>query len=408
MTLSNAPLTQDQQQRLNTLGPPWRQFSMSERIAELEADSIASTAEVAALAGGTSPFNAIIYTDQPTSEETLRINVSGGADLYFQFLDAGDPVTNDAYIAVLIEAAVDDTYANLVAALNRTALPNGIENVAEDAQALYLGTQPLKGIQSTGTNTVYIFQADTAGGTPIVGAGSNIAFTSTLSNATLLRTNMNLSPAVENASRAAINRTISAADLALTQPVQFAVPFLPTGAVLQVFDSAGRLKWGADAKWAAGTAVGGQNYLNVSLNASVAGDAGALTSDGSVTPVASTEAGTYFSAPNRPVRVLQVQITADTAPAGGTLVYNGIKTAANGTETVLASAVNVAGISAHDPTDITYDDAALPQALAATEKLQHQLVGGAGLSAPTAATFTTHYVVLVEATDILVADVFGA
>lgn len=407
MTLSNAPLTQDQQQRLNTLGPPWRQFSMSERIAELEADSIASTAEVAALAGGTSPFNAIIYTDQPTSTDTLLIEVDGGADLTFEFLTAGGTVADDAFIGVVIGVDVDTTYANFVAALNRTATANGLEDSNGD-QALYLGTQPLKAIQSTGTNTVYIFQADTAGGTPITGPGSDIAFTDALDNATLLRANMNLSPAVENASRAAIRRTISAADLALTQPVQLAVPFLPTGAVLQVFDSAGRLKVGADAKWAAGTAVGGQNFLNVSLNASVAGDAGALVSDGSVTPVASTLAGTYFSAPNRPVRVLQVQITADTAPAGGTLVYNGIKTAADGTETVLASAVNVAGIGAHDPTDIAYDDAALPEDLAATEKLQHQLDAGAGLSAPTAATFTTHYVVLVEATDILVADVFGA
>ncbi len=408
MALTYPPLTDNQQERLNSLAGPWRQFHMSQRIAELEADSGTSTDAIAALAGGSSPFNAVLYSGQPTTEDTLRINVSGGADLYFQFLTAGGTVTNDAYIGVVIGVSEDVTWGtNFVAAINRTATANGLENSDGD-QALYLGTQPLKAIASTGTNTVYIFQADTAGGTPITGAGSNIAFTDSVGNATLLRSNMNLSPAVQLDSRAALVRTVSAADLALLQPVQIAVPFLPVGCLLQVFDSAGRLKTGADAKWAIGTAVGGQNYLNVSLNASVAGDPGALTSDGSVTPVASTEAGTYFSAPNRPVRVLQVQITADTAPAGGTLVYNGIKTAADGTETVLASAVNVAGISAHDPTDITYDDAALPQALAATEKLQHQLVGGAGLSAPTAATFTTHYVVLVEATDILVATVVGA
>lgn len=406
MTTIYPPLTPFQQQRLNTLGPPWRNLAMGSRIAGLESSDDTNSAAIAALAGGSSPFDSIVYTDQPTSEETLRINVSGGDDLYFQFLDEGDPVTDDTYISVLIGATAADTYAAFCEAINRTAEPNGIQNVAEDAQALYLGTQPLLAIQGTGV--VYVFQADAAGGTPITGAGSNIAFTSTLSNATLLRTNMNLSPAVQNSARAAIQRTISSADLALTQPVQIAVPFLPTGALLQVVDAGGRLKWGADFKWAAGTAVAGQNFLNVTFNASVAADPGVLTAPGDVTPVASTDVGTYFAGPARPVRVLAVQITADTAPAGGTLVYNGIKTAANGTETVLASAVNVAGISAHTPTAITYDDAALPQSLAATEKLQHQLSGGAGLSAPTAATFTTYYTVLVEAGDVLVGDVWGA
>lgn len=407
MALTYPVLTDDQQQRLNTLGPPWRTFHMSQRFAELETDSGAATAEIAALIGGASPFNAILYTGQPTSTDTLVINVSGGATLTFEFLSAGSTVANDANIGVVIAGSSDLTYANFVAAINRTATANGLENSDGD-QALYLGTQPLLAIQATGTDTVYIFQADAAGGTPITGAGSNIAFTDGLNNATLLRTNMNLSPGAQNSARAAVSRAVTSADLALTQPMQIAVPFLPVACTLQVFDSGGRLKWGADAKWAAGTAVGGQNFLNVSLNASAAGDAGVLVSDATVTPTASVERGAYVSAPNRPIKVLQVQITADTAPAGGTLVYNGIKTAADGTETVLASAVNVATIGAHDPTDITYDDAALPQTIAATEKLQHQLVGGGGLSAPTAATFTTHYVVLVEATDILVADVFGA
>lgn len=399
-------LTPLQQQRLNTLGPPWRDVGMSGIIAGLQDSSTADAALIAALSSASSPYNVVIYTGVPTTGDTLTIAVSGGNSDVFEFVTGGGTVADDANIGVVIGTA-DVSYTNLAAAINRTATANGILDSNGD-QALYLGTVPCFAVVDTSANYLYVFEADVAGGTPVTGAGSNIAFTDALNNATLLRTNMNASTSAAAVSnRAALSCVVAAGDLSQTQPVQFAVPFLPTGAQIAVVDSGGRQKADVDVKWAAGTAVSGQNFLNVTLNGSSAGDPGVAREDVTIPVTASTTFGGYFSAPNRPVRVLQVEVTAATAPAGGTLVYNGIKTTASGTETTLASAVNIAGISAHDPTNITYDDAALPQALAATDKLQHQAVAGAGLSAPTAATFTTHYVVLVEAGDTLLVDVWG-
>lgn len=399
-------LTLVQQQRLNTLGPPWREFGMSAIIAGLQDSATTDAASLAALTGSTAPFNVVVYTGVPTTGDTLTVAVSGGETNVFEFVTAAGTVASDSNIGVVIGSA-DVSYTNLAAAINRTAAANGLED-SDGNQALYLGTVPLFAVVDTTGNYLYLIEADVAGGTPVAGAGSNIAFTDALNNATLLRTNMNTATsgaAVLN--RGALTYTVAAGDLSQTQPVQFAVDFLPTGAQVAVVDSGGRQKANVDVKWAAGTAVEGQNFLNLSLNASAAADPGVATGTVVVPVAASATYGGYFTGPSRPVKVLQVEITAATAPAGGTLVYNGIKTAANGTETTLASAVNVATIAAHDPTNITYDDAALPQSLAATEKLQHQLVGGAGLSAPTAATFTTYYVVLVEAGDTLLVDYWG-
>lgn len=399
-------ITPVQQQRLNSLGPPWRDVGMSGIIAGLQDSATADAAALAALSAATSPYNVVVYTGVPTTADTLTIDVTGGDTNVFEFVTAGGTVADDGNIGVVIGTA-DASYTNLAAAINRTATANGILNSDGD-QALYLGTVPCYAVVDTSGNYLYVFQADVAGGTPITGAGGDIAFTDNLHNATLLHADMNdatSAPAASN--RAALSYVVAAGDLTQTQPVQFALPFLPTGAQIAVVDSGGRQKPNVDVKWAAGTAVSGQNFLNVTLNGSTSGDAGVAAEDVTIPVTASTTFGGYFSAPGRPVRVLQVEVTAATAPGGGTLVYNGVKTTAGGVETVLASAVNIAGISAHDPTNITYDDAALPQDLAATDKLQHQAVAGAGLSAPTAATFTTHYVVLVEAGDTLLLDVWG-
>lgn len=398
------PFTTNQVYRLNTTTPPEREYNAWGKVNA----TIAAVNAVADIAGGTSPYVPIAYSGQPTTGQILTIAVSGGETKVFEFVTAEGTVADDAYVGVVIGESADASYANLAAALNGTALANGLED-GDGAQALYNGTQPLKAVQDETNNILYIFEADSLGGTPITGAGSNIAFSTDYSNATLGRANMNLSPsAATNAAATRASRVILAGDLSATQPIQFAVPFLPTGCLLQVFDSGGRLKVGADAKWAAGTAVGGQNFLNVSLNASVSGDPGLLTHETTFTPVASTSVGGLFKGGNRAVSVKTVTAYANTAPAGGTLTYNGVKTTSAGVETTLASLVNIATLSAHVPTSVTYDDAALPQTLAIGDYLLHQAVGGVGLSAPTALTFTTFYSVLVEAGDILVYEVFGA
>ncbi len=200
---------------------------------------------------------------------------------------------------------------------------------------------------------------------------------------------------------------MTSADLAATQPVKVPVPFTPTAWQVSVRDSGGRLKSAADVKVTVPTAVAGQAFLGLAFNSAVAGDAGVEVRDLVITAVASSSRNGYFSAPNRPVRILQVDGTVKVAVAGGTLTFDAVKTTAAGVETVLASAVNIATLAAHDPTSIAFDDAALPQSLAATDKLDFQVNGGGGLTAIDVSV-AAHYVVLVEAGDVVFVDVYGA
>lgn len=365
----------------------------------------------ATLGVGAVPFTSA-PTGQPLDTETVTI----GADVY-EFCTAAGSVASDSRIGVVIAGTADGTMANLVAAINATyrrdAHPTLFRTNGTTA-AHANGTENVRALHDDSGNVLYLFEADAPGGNVTPKAASSRAVTDAATNFGPFKIlNTNLAVGVGNAPllhHAPLKHVVVAGDLTQTQPLRIPTTFTPKVATVVVLDANGRQKMAADARAVVGTAVGSQQFVDLYLNAGVSGDQGALTESLRVETSNGTNGVTdraYFHGTDRAKRLVQVEITAKTAPSGGTLVFDAIKTAEDGTETTLASAVNVAGISAHDPTNITFDDAALPQNIAFGEKVELRLTGGAGLTTPLQATITPHYFVLVEATDILVIDIYG-
>lgn len=364
----------------------------------------------AKLAKGAIPYSEFPYSGQPSDAETATI----GSDVYEFCTDAGS-VAADTRIGVVIGGSADATAQNFVDAINaknKTDAHATLFRTNGTTPARANGREKFRAVLDSTNNIVYLYAANKAGGQVLTEGGApDKALSDTATNMgpwKHLNANLSVGGATAVCEQSAdLVHTVTAANLSATQPLKVPIPFAPKSWQVQVRDSAGVLKDSADVTVTVPTAVSGQNFLGLTLNAVAAGDAGVLVRDIVVEAAASANRAGYFSAEGkRPVKVVQVDGTVKAAVAGGTLTFDATKTAADGTETPLASAVNIATLSAHDPTALTFDDAALPQTLAAGEKIGFVNNGGSGLTANDV-TYSVHFKPQLEAGDVIHIHVAG-
>lgn len=405
MAVTSTPFNVD---HVNRLVQGFRRMGFAERLNEIQDDVSNVDSAAADLSSTAIAVLEFPYTGQPTAEETLVI----GGDTY-QAIVAGGSVTNDAYIAFLRGATARATYLNLVDVVNaKIGLHTNLFKTDDVTPALAAGTENVRMEHvaggDTATGKVYLFNADAPGGNKLPGAAPSLVVSDSLTNGgpwKLLNLNLAISAAAQT-KYAAVPHTIVAGDLSQAQPVLVAVPFTPSFVRVTVVDANGVQR----APYIEATipaAIGGQDYVALNLNDTTPTGPNKTVVTHDV--AASTAREGYFSPPTgRDIRIVGYELILDEAVAGGTLVGNIKKTTAAGAETDWATAVNVAGFSAHDPTAFTPDDVALPHDLAATESVMLGLTAGVGLTAPLNATWNVLWAEKVVDTDKLLIEIWGA
>ncbi len=385
----------------------FKDYALLQRISNLESDAATVETDVADLAEGVVAYSEFPYSGQPTAGQTWTI----GGDVY-EARGAAASLSDDAYIAVLIGSTADDTYANLAAAINNTAAYWHASIFQSDGTtaALGRGTENVLAAQDATGNVLYLYNAVSPGGAKKKGAAPSLVLSDSVANGgpwKLTNLNTSVGTGVAQITKSLTTKhTVAAGDLTATQPLLLPVPFAPLAWRIDVFDANG-VRREPYIEVTVPSAVGGQNFLALNLN-----DTTPTNPNKAVVtvPVAASKSGSGAWAPptGRDVRITKYELVIRDAVAGGTLTADVKKTVAAGTQTNWASAVDVAAFGAHDPTDLTPDDVAVPHDLGGTEYLELTLNGGSGLTAPASGTFILSWAEKVVATDVLMLSVYGA
>lgn len=380
-------------------------YALLQRVAQLESGATTASTGIDALRDGVVAYSEFSYSGQPTAGQTWTI----GSNVY-EARGAAASLSNDAYIAVLIGSTADDTYANLVAAINGTApyWHASIFQTDGETAALGRGTANVVASQDATGNVVYLYRAATPGGTKLKGAPGSIALSDTVANGGPWKlTNLNTSVGIETAKitkQATVVHTVAAGDLTASQPLLVPVPFAPVAWRVAVFDANG-VPRAPYIEVTVPTAVNGQNFLGLNLN-----DATPTGANKSVVTIPAAAAKTcsgYWAPPSgRDVRITNYETVIRNSIAGGTLTGDVKKTTAAGSQTNWATAAAIAS-STNDPTSFTPDDVALPHDLGGSEYVELGNVGGSGLTAPTEVTWIVTWAEKVVATDKLMITVYG-
>lgn len=350
-------------------------------------------------------YNRVAFADQPSATDFITI-----ASEKFEFVATDGAVANDANIAVEIGDDLDETIANLVAAINAQVSGGEHPNITKadtTTPALANGTKHVVAEADLDNDYVYIFPADGPGGTVVSGTAPNVAFTKQGSDITLLRTNFNVLPAVTQFDNAMMFRVdVTTALLALTQPLTFVVPFEPQGVLVQARGSNGDLLDAyVPATWSQLGTDDWQVELNINDQTPTRVETVALE-----LAVGATENTSPVWWPRKAVLVTEVALTHDaTGASNGTLAldFSLDRLDAAGTPTAIASAVDVKALTADTKAAVTLDDVPAPFAVAATEGLKASIDGDADITAPTKTTVTISYVEVLANTDDLFVVVFG-
>lgn len=381
-----------------------RVYNLQEQVSTLEGQADDLTAN------GVIAWSLLDYTDNPTAADTIVI----GADTY-EFVATGGDLSDDTYIGVVREAAVADTFANLVNAINATTDNNEHPDLFQTdstTPALANGTENV--VASITSGILYLYAADAPGGTKVVGTAPNLAVTAAgLTEAIeFVPTNLNLTvgSAFDPATKAAhLKHVLVAGDFTATQPLKVPIPFAPQSWNVQVRSTAGELKPDAYCAVTVPAAIGGQNFLGLNVKPT----APTVTKRATIEiPLVDNDISiaTLFLGIKHDIRDISFSCGED--PASTLWVDITRMTASDGTgTTALTTAEDLAGgTQAGQVTSLTLDEAGgdIPIAMTALQALLFTVTAGNGTVAPRSVTFYVDYVELAAATDVVFVDVYGA
>ncbi len=243
MPLSLPGLTESQVNLIDKSGVFRRGINVGRRIADLEAattevDDVGDAVSLAT--SGVVAWNKISLATNPTASDTVTV----GGDTY-QFRAAGANVTNDAYIAVVLDSTNDLSAAALAAAINRTArnasglLANGHATIFKtdgETPADSWGNENVKAAYDASGNILWIFAADAPGGTLVDGTAPDLACTDALTAVVAWTfANLDESTSVGQKYEAVARWTVPVTTTLITATlVDFVLPFYSANAVARV------------------------------------------------------------------------------------------------------------------------------------------------------------------------------
>lgn len=178
------PLTLGQLRTATLASAQFKKWALVGRISHLETLAAGSdaglndlSAEVGGLQGGAVAYNSIPIAVNVTAGDTLTI----GADVY-EFVVTGGDVGADTNIGVVRESSLEATMANLLAAINATAVTTSLFQTDSTTPALLVGTENVVATYDSGS--LHIYAADAPGGTVTLGTVPDIACSDNLTEAT--------------------------------------------------------------------------------------------------------------------------------------------------------------------------------------------------------------------------------
>lgn len=225
---------------------------------------------------GATAYNSLTYAANVTADDTVTI---GG--LVFEWVAAGDPVSNDAYIGVVRGADGTASYANLVSALN-AVYPNNqhpsITNVATTGPALANSTKNLRAVQvvtGASAGSVLVYNAAAPGSQTLVeGSAPSLTFADGLTESINWRfANLNLATGaagVVNTKRASFRHSVTTADIALGT-IDVPLAFTPRVWTLYAQTSTGLHLAVPDVTITAATLGDGTDVLRIKIDNSTGG-----------------------------------------------------------------------------------------------------------------------------------------
>ncbi len=344
------------------------------------------------------------YTNNPVAAETLII----GADVY-EFVATGGDLSDDTYIGVVREAAADDTYANLAAAINATTVGNAHAELFQTdstTPALANGTENVLAVHVPGDNKVYLFAADAPGGTKVEGSAPNIALSDTATNGGPWEpTNLNLALGAANApitQVAHVVHTVVAGDLSATQPLKMPVPFTPVAVKVAVVSADGVAQPNRYVEAAVGTAVGAQEYVDIDLVPAVPGASrSSMTVNVPLLPNDTSEVLVVAPRGAKALEILVRRGTTALASVGGGILFNVER---NGTSMLATGALDAEAFTAGYASKAL---SAMQVDITAGDTLRFSLVSDNADATGEGVSVDFAFYEKVIATDVLFIDVYG-